>query len=310
MYPLTSTLAPGDAAQHAPGMNGKLTTRPLGHTGLEVTPLGLAAQPVSSWGRRGAPALRAEDVERAFHEHGVNTFLVHSHMAEQCEGVRRLVRAGHRDALVLASEASVPLGGSVRRALDKQLRAVETDHLDVWLMGWVRSRWYLRDSVWQQMTRSKEQGLVRALGFSAHDRALATSLAREMPIDVLMIRYNAAHRGAEREIFAPLSELGAARPGIIAYTATRWGALLAPLPERGFARGMTGAECYRFVLGHPMVDTVWCAARTPEELREDVEGVTAGPLDEARVAEVRRFGDAVHQSARGGPRWMFGQSAE
>jgi len=291
-------------------MTDKLTTRPLGRTGLVVTPLGLAAQPVSSWGRRGAPALSAEAVERSFHEHGVSTFLVHSTMKEQCAGVRRLVRAGHRDALVLASEASLPLGGSVRRALDKQLRALDTDRIDVWLMGWVRGRWYLRDSVWREMTRAKERGLVRALGLSAHDRVLAASLAREMPIDVLMIRYNAAHRGAEREVFAPLSDLGDLRPGIIAYTATRWGALLRPLPDRGFARGMSGPECYRFVLGHPMVDTVWCAARTPEELREDVAGVLAGPLDAARHEEVRRFGDAVHQAARGGPRWMFGATAE
>jgi aryl-alcohol dehydrogenase-like predicted oxidoreductase len=291
-------------------MNEKLTTRPLGRSGLQVTPLGLAAQPVSSWGRRGAPALRPEDVEQSFHEHGINTFLVHPSMQAQSEGVRRLVRAGHRDALVLASEASLPLGGSVRRALDKQLRALGTDHLDVWLMGWVRGRWYLRDSVWQEMTRSKERGLARALGFSAHDRVLAASLARELPIDVLMIRYNAAHRGAEREIFAALSDLGERRPGIIAYTATRWGALLAPLPERGFPQAMTGPECYRFVLGHPMVDTTWCAARTREELREDVDGVLTGPLDEARHAEVRRFGDSVHQAARGGPKWMFGQSAE
>ena len=161
----------------------KLTRRPLGHTGLSVTPLGLAAQPVSSWGRRGAPALSADEVEQAFHEHGINTFLVHTSMRAQAEGVRRLIRAGHRDELVLVSEASLPLGGSVRRALDKQLHALGTDRLDAWLMGWVRGRWYLRDAVWGEMTRAKEQGLTRALGLSAHDRPLAAALAHELPID-------------------------------------------------------------------------------------------------------------------------------
>ncbi len=124
-----------------------------------------------------------------------------------------------------------------------------------------------------------------------------------------MIRYNAAHRGAEREIFQPLSELGAARPAIIAYTATRWGMLLEPLPERGFAQPMTGPECYRFVLGHPPVDMAWCAARTPEELSEDVAGVLEGPLEPGRLEDVRRFGEAVHAAARGGRRWMFGATA-
>ena len=47
----------------------------------------------------------------------------------------------------------------------------------------------------------------------------------------LMVRYNAAHRGAESEVFAAL---GANRQAIIAYTATRWGLLLKPLPALGF----------------------------------------------------------------------------
>ena len=286
----------------------RLPRRPLGRTGLSVSPLGLAALSMRGRSSKDAP-LSAEDVERAFHEHGVNTFLVHPAMRTLCEGVRRLVRAGHRDQLVLASEVSFPFRRWIEGALDKNLKGLGTDHLDVWLLGWVRKRWYIRDAVWSEMTRERERGKVRAIGFSSHDRPLATELARELPADVLMIRYNAAHRGAEREVFAPLAELGEARPGIIAYTATRWGMLLEPQAKHGFPRGMTGGECYRFVLGHEMVDTVWCAARTDAELREDVAAALLGPLDPPRCDEVRRFGDAVHQSARGGLRWMFGSSA-
>jgi predicted aldo/keto reductase-like oxidoreductase len=259
----------------------------------------------------GAPkgGLDGAEVERAFHDYGINTFLAHPWMKGQCEGVRRLIRAGHRDELVLVSEASLPFAGSVRRALDKHLRRLETDHLDVWLLGWVRHRWYTRAAVWSELQRLKAEGKVRAIGFSSHDRPLAAALGRELPADVLMIRYNAAHRGAEREIFTPLADLGDRRPGIIAYTATRWGMLLKPLPGRGFPTAMTGPECYRFALGHPMVDMVWCAARTPEELRADVAGALAGPLEAARREEVCRFGDAVHRAAQGGLRWMFGRQA-
>ncbi|MCC7540123.1 MAG: aldo/keto reductase [Deltaproteobacteria bacterium] len=289
-------------------MSDGLPLRTLGATGLRVSPLGLAAMAVR-FGGSAAPGLSAEEVERAFHEHGINTFLVHHRMRAQCEGVKRLIAAGHRDRLVLASEVSLPFAGSVRRGLEKNLRALGTDHLDVWLVGWVRARWYLRHAVWSELCRLREQGKVRAVGFSAHDRKLATALARELPADVLMIRYNAAHRGAEREVFEPLRDLGARRPGIVAYTATRWGMLLSPQPQRGFPRAMTGPECYRFALGHDMVDAVWCAARSPEELRDDVEGVREGPLSPERYEEVRRFGDAVHAAARGGRRWMFGKTS-
>jgi hypothetical protein len=59
-----------------------------------------------------------------------------------------------------------------------------------------------------------------------------------------------------------------------------------------------------------MVDMVWCAARTPAELREDVAGALADPLSPQRRREICRFGDAVHHSARRGRRWMFGPSSE
>jgi hypothetical protein len=200
----------------------RLSPRPLGRTGLQVAPLGLAALSVPAFGRRRA-GLVADEVERAFHERGVNTFLVHYLMPEICDGVRRLIRAGHRDRLVLVSEVGWPFPGSVRRGLERHLKLLGTDRLDVWL-----------------------------------------------------------------------------------FTATRWGMLLQPHPDRGFAHAMTGAECYRYVLGHPMVDMAWCAARTAAELDEDVEGVLSGPLAPQRLAEVLRFGDAVHEAARGGRRWMFG----
>ncbi len=284
----------------------RLVPRPLGKTSLRVTPLGLASMSM----RKGGAGLGPEDVERAFHEHGINVFLAHYWAKQICEGIRRLIRAGHREEIVLVTGASLPFAGSVRRCLERHLRVLGTDHLDGYFMGWARKRWWLRKKVWGEMVRLRESGKVRALGFSTHDRALAASLAVELPADVIMIRYNAAHRGAEREIFAPLARLGDARPGIMGYTSTRWGMLFDPLPKRGFPNPMTAGECYRFSLGNPMVDMVWCAAQSAAELREDVQAVLSGPLEPARLDEVRRFGDAVHAAARGGRRWMFGKSAE
>src|SRR5262249_31751211 len=141
--------------------------------------------------------------------------------------------------------------------------------------------------------RLKEEGKVRALAISCHDRPMARSLAGELELDALMIRYNAAHRGAEGEIFAGLAE---PRPGIIAYTATRWGRLLKPLKDLG---PMSAAECYRFALGHSAVDVVLCGAASYDELRDDAAGVVAGPLSPERLVEVKRFGDAVRATATG-----------
>lgn len=290
-------------------MSTTTAVRPLGKTGMVVSPLGLAAFSMASHPRPKPSGLTPYDVQRAFHEFGINTFLVHYLMPGLMKGVRNLIRAGHRDELVLVSEVGVPTAGSVRRGLNLHLRLLDTDHLDVWLFGWVRSRWHVRPAVWDSLQRMKQSGRTRALGFSTHNRVLAAELTKSLQPDVLMIRYNAAHRGAERELFATLSSDPAERPGVIAYTATRWGMLLNGLPERGFPEGMTAAECYRFALANPHVDTVWCAARSFAELTEDIAGVEAGPLPEERYQEVCHFGDAVHAAASGGRRWMFGRES-
>jgi aryl-alcohol dehydrogenase-like predicted oxidoreductase len=281
--------------------NERLPRRRLGQTTLQVTPVALAAWPVRAAGRRG-PRLTADDVERAYHEHGVNTFLFHFWMRPMVAGLRRLIRAGHRDDLVLIAEAGIPTGRFVRRTWDRHARALGTDVIDIFLLGWVRARWYVTGRTWPTMERLREAGAVRAIGFSSHDRRLAAQLARALGPDVLMLRYNAAHRGAETEVFASLPT---PRPGIIAYTATRWGMLLQPLPDRGFPAAMSAGECYRFALSHPSVDLVLCAAGSADQLRADVAAAREGPLTGARMEEVRRFGDAVHAAASGGRRWMF-----
>ncbi|MBI2568671.1 MAG: aldo/keto reductase [Candidatus Schekmanbacteria bacterium] len=277
--------------------------RQLGRSAVRVSPLGLAALSVRLGAPRG-PGLAPSEVERAFHELGINTFLVTPEMRSLAQGVRLLVRSGHRQEITIISMASIPTGWTVRRAWEHGATALGVDYLDAFLLGWVQARWYVTGRTWPAMQALKEAGKVRALGFSCHHRPLAVELGRELGVDVLMIRYNAAHRGAEQEIFATL---GDNRPGIISYTATRWGNLLSPLVDRGFAQGLPAADCYRFALSHPAVDVALCAAHSWAELCQDVAGVSAGPLSEARQKEVRAFGDAVHAAARGGNRWMFRQ---
>jgi len=83
--------------------------------------------------------------------------------------------------------------------------------------------WLGRTSAWTPSTIDalvslRESGKVRAIGVSIHDRKRAGKLAADSPLDMLMVRYNAAHTGAEQDIFPHLAKR---KPAIIAYTATR-----------------------------------------------------------------------------------------
>jgi aryl-alcohol dehydrogenase-like predicted oxidoreductase len=222
----------------------RLAQRPLGSTGLSVSQLGLA----------GSHGIDADAVERAFHELGVNYFFVTPRMPGLCEGVRRLVRAGHRDEIVLASGAHVPLGFTVPREWARCARALGVEHIDVFHLLWVQARFYVTGRTWPAMRRLRDEGKVRALGISCHDGPLSRALVDELELEALMIRYNEADRGAEEEVFATLA---GKRPGIVTYTATRWGARISP----------AGSS---FALSHPVVDVALCGARGFDDLRDHV----------------------------------------
>ncbi len=256
--------------------------RPLGRTGLRAHPLGLA-------GSFGVPA---DVVEHAFHAHGLNYFFVTPRCKTLIEGLRRLIAAGHRDALVIAGGANLPTGGGVARSHAKLCKLLGTDVIDVFHLFWVQAEWYTTGKTWPAMRALKEAGKVRALAMSCHDRPMAARLSGELALDLLMIRYNAAHRGAEREIF---EALGPARPSICAYTATRWRKLLAPLGEHA---AMTAGECYQFALQHPAVDVVLCGAADRAQLDHAAAAVASGPLSPERLAQIRAFGDAVRDRYR------------
>jgi aryl-alcohol dehydrogenase-like predicted oxidoreductase len=255
----------------------RLDPRPLGLTRLSAAPLGLA----------GSFGISARDTERAFHELGINYFFVTPRMRGLVAGIQNLVAAGHRDDIVIAAGATIPTGRGVRSAFDKAAKLFRVDRIDIFHVFWVQSRWYVGGKTWPAMQRLKQDGKVTALAISCHDRPMARQLVDELELDVLMCRYNAAHRGAEREIFG---DLPAGRPAVVSYTATRWGKLLKPSGQRG---PMTPGECYRFALMHPRVDLTLCGARSFEELAANVAAVAAGPLEDARLEEIKAFGDDV-----------------
>jgi aryl-alcohol dehydrogenase-like predicted oxidoreductase len=258
----------------------------LGRTGFRVYRLGMSAS------YRPGP----EAVFRAVDE-GVNFFFAYGFDAQMVRSLREIMKT-RRDRIILATGAYNYIFGhsDLRRVLEKRLRQYGTDHIDVFMFLGVMKARQLPDSVMEQMLRFKEEGKARAIGISTHDRNLAGGLATQGALDVLMIRYNAAHRGAELDIFPYLQPRD---PGLVSYTATRWTALLRrpkgwppeePVPSAALA--------YRFVLSNPNVDVCLTAPRTMRELEENLAALRAGPLTEQEMEYMRRFGDAVHARQR------------
>ncbi len=182
------------------------------------------------------------------------------------------------------------VAGSVRRTAEAALRTLGTDYLDVFQLYWLGKMSAFTGAVQEELAKLREEGKVRAIGASIHDRPRAGRLAEESILDLLMIRYNAAHPGAESDIFPHLARR---RPAIVAYTATAWRKLLRR--PRGWSGPLpTAGDCYRFCLASPHVDVVLCGPRSATELREDLAAIDRGPLSGDELRRMRDFGRVVH----------------
>jgi aryl-alcohol dehydrogenase-like predicted oxidoreductase len=254
----------------------------LGATGMKVSRLGLSA---SYW-----PGTRT--VHAAIDE-GINFFFGFGIDAQLVKGLRTAFKGG-REKFVLATGAYnlIIAYPNLRRTLEKRLRQFATDYIDVFMFLGVMKEKEFPPRVLEELVRFKEEGKVKSIGISCHNRAYLGKLAAEGTLDVLMLRYNAAHRGAERDVFPYLEPHN---PGVISYTATRWTELTRKprnwpkdgiIPDAGMA--------YRFVLSNPHVHVCLTAPRNEKQLRENVAALRRGPLNEEEMHFMRQFGDAVY----------------
>ncbi len=196
-----------------------------------------------------------------------------------------------RDRYMLATGPMLGyFGGSVRKAAEWALRESNSDYLDILQVFWAGKMSALTRSVVGELVRLRNEGKVRAVGVSIHDRKRAARLAAEGPLDFFMIRYNAAHPGAEVDIFPHLPEK---KPVIAAYTATAWTKLL-KAPKGWDGPPAIAGDCFRFCLSNPHVDLVISAPKTAAEMRENMQALEKGPLTEEEDTRMRAFGKLVH----------------
>ena len=191
------------------------------------------------------------------------------------DGMRDAIRnlGQRRQDIRIAVQLSARTAEKAMRELDGYLEDLKTDYLDV------VTYYYVEDtSEWQQiigpggaadaMERAQRDGMLRAIGLTSHQRDLAAQFGRSGQLDLLMVRYNAAHRGAERDIFPVATQF---RLSTVVFTCLRWGALLNGTP--GDPTGFTlpsAPAWYRFVLCNSSVNVALMAPNGPDELRDNL----------------------------------------
>jgi len=258
----------------------------LGNTGIRARRLGLSA---SYWPGK-------QTVHRAL-DAGVNLFFLFG-FDRQMVTVMRDLSQSRRHELIYTTGAYNYIWArqDIRKAFEKRLKQLHTDYIDFFLFLGVMKESEMAPKVIEDLLALRNEGKVRGIGLSTHNRRFAGRLASEGLLDTFMIRYNAAHRGAEEDIFP---HLAAHNPTLISYTATRWSYLVRrpknwpkdrPIP--------TAPQCYRFVLTNPHVDVCLTAPRNLKQLEENLTALSAGPLTKEEMAFMQEFGDAIHHTKK------------
>jgi aryl-alcohol dehydrogenase-like predicted oxidoreductase len=251
----------------------------LGRSGLEVGRLGLAAG-------YGVPAAA---VEEAF-ERGVNYLYFGSiRRGKFAQALRKL--SPRRERVVLVVQSYTRVAALMGWSLEQALRAANTSYADVLLLG----LWSHLPSpkILDAALKLKERGLARHIAVSSHNRPFIPELAVHPAVDVLHVRYNAVHPGAETEVFPRLPDNGQ-RPGVVAFTATSWGQLLKSGKLPAGEKRPTGADCYRFAMSNPAVDVCISGPSNADQAREALRALELGPMSADELAWMHRVGKAIH----------------
>ncbi|MCC6159897.1 MAG: hypothetical protein IT350_17730 [Deltaproteobacteria bacterium] len=248
----------------------------LGRSGLSVSPLGVA-------GGYGVPT---NALLEAF-ERGVNYWYHGSRRAGgMTRAIREIVKSGRRDQLAVVLQSYSRWPSITEKTFAAGLKAIGLDYADVLLLGWFNGM--PSRKVLDGARALRDRGLCRHVAISSHHRPAFVDFEKDDVFSVFHIRYNAAHTGAEKDIFPRIP--AETRPGTVAYTATRWRDLLNPSKMPPGEVPLRGRDCYRFVLSNADFNVCMTGPSNAEQMREALAALDEGPLTPEENERFRRIG--------------------
>ncbi len=255
----------------------------------------IAGNSISCLGLASRRVQESACVSQAF-EAGVNYFFFYNLGSEHFLETLRSLAIAQREALCITTGSEERSPTALRQYLDQVRQTLAIDIVDVFFAQYISpsDNPAKTEAALKELYRWKAQGYIRYVGVSTHNRAIALDMIRDQRCDVLMHRYNMAHRKAEVDVLPVAAQ---ANIPVVAFTSTRWGTLLRS-PTSWLHDPPTAPDCYRFSLQPSAIPVVLTSPANLTELTANLSVLQASPLAPQELVHWQQYGDLVHGSGQ------------
>lgn len=296
--------------------------REFGKTGEKISAIGFGCMRLPEIERDGVWSIEQDKVDemmRYAYEHGINYF---DSAPFYCHNNSEAA-VGHaikpfRDKVLLSTKfpaEQLKQADEMWEFLERSLTRMQTDYIDVyhiWATNWSEfSEFVVGRGLLPMLRSAKEQGMVRHLAFSFHDkhenirRIIEAAEAEGVPMETMLVQYNMLDRGVEDMLVYANGEKGL---GTVAMGPVGGGRLAARTKFTDALAGDTGLTSYelafRFVLGNPHMCCALSGMQNIEMVKQNCAiADSERPLSEA---EWRTLGEAADKLRRFGELYCTG----
>jgi aryl-alcohol dehydrogenase-like predicted oxidoreductase len=267
---------------------GTMPERVLGRTGVKVPIFGLGGAGQTPLSKEGQEKDATAIIEKAL-ELGIRYFDTAADYGPSEDYLGKVLPPS-RSKIFLASKTDKRDRDGAWRELERSLKRLNTDHLDLWQLHHVSSREEL-DSIFSSsgaihaLEEAIQQKLVRFAGITGHHepQVIAEGL-RRYPFHTTLIPINAADKHHPRPFIPVVLPLARQKNvGVIAMKVPAYGRLFKP----GGLSGMH--EALGYSLSQPGVNCCIVAAETYAQLEQNVKMARAfQPLTNQELAAIEQ----------------------
>ncbi len=176
--------------------------RRCGKSGIEISPVGIGCWSYGGgdyWGPQSQSDVTT--VAHAAMDAGINFFdTAEGYNHGRSESALGLALKGRRHKAVIGTKISTPDPSRIRERCEASLERLQTDYIDIYMVHWPHDEFPIDESM-AELTKLKEDGLIRAIGvsnFGISQLTAALNTGTELAVNQLC--YNLLSRAIEIEL--------------------------------------------------------------------------------------------------------------